>query len=95
MDRMQRHLWAMDRLWEGLVGPSEMAWQEGSKVLAANPFPANALPISEDLQPVAKKQLAAIAALAKQAGSVTELADRSKLYGKLLGTCSGCHSKLR
>ena len=95
MDRMQRHLWAMDRLWEGLVGPSEMAWQEGSKILAANPFPADALPIPKDLQPVAKKQLAAIAALAKQAGAATELADRSKVYGELLSTCSGCHSKLR
>lgn len=93
-DRMQRHLWAMDRLWEGLVGPSEMAWQEGSRVLAANPFSADALPIHKDLQPVAEKQLAAIAALAKEAGAATELADRSKVYGELLGTCSGCHTKL-
>lgn len=94
-DRMQRHLWAMDRLWEGLVGPSEISWQEGSKVLQTNPFPVDALPIDKESQPEAEERLATLAALAKEAGAATDLADRSKVYGELLGTCSGCHSKLR
>ncbi len=95
MDRMQRHLWAMDRLWEGLVGPSEMSWDEGSKVLGVNPFPVDKLPVDAEFQAEAKKQLAAIADLAKQASKAKELADRSKVYGALLETCSGCHTKLR
>jgi hypothetical protein len=94
-ERMQRHLWAMERLWEGLVGPSEMSWREGSKVLQASPFPADKLPIKKDLQPAAKKQLASIAALAVRAGAATERADQVTIYGELLGTCSGCHAHLR
>lgn len=94
-ERMQRHLWAMERLWEGLVGPSELSWREGSRVLQASPFPADQLPIKKDLQPAAKKHLASIAALAVRAGAATEKAEQVKIYGELLSTCSGCHAHLR
>ena len=93
-DRMQRHMWAMDRLWEGLVGPSEMSWQEGSKVLAAAPFPVDQLPVDAAFHANAKAQLAAIAGMAKRASAATEAAERSKVYGELLGTCAGCHNSL-
>jgi cytochrome c553 len=94
-ERMQRHLWAMDRLWEGLVGPSEMSWQEGTKVLLAKPFPVDALPVDDKAAPAAKAQLEKIPALAKKASTAVEIADRTKVYAELLGTCSSCHAKTR
>jgi mono/diheme cytochrome c family protein len=93
--RMQRHLWAMDRLWEGLVGPSEMSWQEGTVVLLAAPFPVDRLPVDAKSQADAKVQLAKIAALAQKAKGAVEAEDRMAVYGELLGTCSGCHTKNR
>lgn len=32
---MARHLWATDRLWEGMVGGDDDAWRDGLDVLAA------------------------------------------------------------
>ncbi|MCA9621359.1 MAG: hypothetical protein KC731_20190, partial [Myxococcales bacterium] len=36
--RMKRHVWASERLWEGLVGPSEAAWREGAAALVEGPL---------------------------------------------------------
>jgi hypothetical protein len=94
-ERMQRHLWAMDRLWEGLVGPSEMSWKEGTRVLLAKPFPAEALAIDGKALADAKTHLNKIAELAKEASTATGLSDRARVYGELLGTCSTCHAKTR
>ncbi|MDP2956082.1 MAG: hypothetical protein Q8N53_06655, partial [Longimicrobiales bacterium] len=35
----QRSRWALDRLWEGLAGPSDAAWAAGSEVLMDTPMP--------------------------------------------------------
>jgi hypothetical protein len=35
---MQRHQWAADRLWEGLIGPSDTAWTRGADMLIDVPL---------------------------------------------------------
>ena len=32
--QMQRHLWAADRMWDGLIGPSDKAWEWGTEMLS-------------------------------------------------------------
>ena len=93
VDRMLRHQWAMDRLWEGLVGPSEMSWSDGAAVLAAEPmeFPAE---FSEAKRSAGTALLAKVQSLAKRAQTADGLSARAEIYGDLLNTCSGCH-KLR
>jgi len=46
--RMFRHRWAVDRVWEGVVGPNEPAWRAGLEVLAQ----------TEGLRPIATAALA-------------------------------------
>ena len=38
IDKMKRHKWASNRLWAGLVGPSDEAWKSGAEVLAELPI---------------------------------------------------------
>jgi cytochrome c556 len=92
--RMIRHQWAADRLWDGLVGPSDVAWQAGAAVLRDAPMYTDEL--TEDVE-----QYAAVTKLAWQvhetgalANTVTDQARRAELYGTLLATCATCHDLL-
>ena len=92
--QMKRHQWAAARLWEGLVGPSDELWKEGSSVLATAQLDA-----VQAAKGVARGDIAALAAhlreLADRAGKVTDHDARAALYGDLLSTCSGCHELVR
>lgn len=89
--QMQRHLWAADRMWEGLLGPSDRAWRWGAQMLAevkltpaqVDSAPANEAEVGELVQRVK--------ALAAQGSRTSYGPDRSKLYGKFLTQCSSCH----
>ena len=35
---MQRHQWGVDRLWEGLIAPSDASWSRGIRMLAEAPL---------------------------------------------------------
>src|SRR6185295_1100568 len=41
--RMRRHVWATERLWEGLYVPSDDAWNAGAQALSTAPFPSELL----------------------------------------------------
>jgi cytochrome c553 len=86
--RMARHLWAANRLWEGVVGGAEGSWREGLDVLAATPLPA--APIARD--ELARK-LQQLADQARRQQRSTTPAARARVYGELLVTCAGCHTK--
>jgi cytochrome c553 len=85
--RMVRHLWASQRLWEGMVGMADDAWLAGLDVLAASPLPASQF--GAQRQPHARK-LQQIADRARRAKLTP--ADRGAVYGELLATCAGCHA---
>ncbi len=94
-ERMQRHRWAMDRLWEGLVGPSQSSWEAGLAILKADPIPASVLTLKGMSEDEANEKLSALQAFATAAESANELKARTALYGDLLGTCSACHSAVQ
>ncbi len=89
--RMVRLLWASDRMWEGLVGPSDSAWNAGVEVLdeiwlhgqttASSPqYAASLLGIGGN-----------ISEIASAARSALTLEARAEIYGKMLNTCVRCH----
>ena len=82
---MVRHLWSVDRLWEGLVGPSDDAWLAGSKALEATlSLPAGTVRGPENL-------LREVGEMAVEAQEVQGQAARAEVYGRILATCSQCH----
>lgn len=87
---MQRHQWGADRLWEGLVGPSDESWRRGAKALLEAPLLRDAARKKGDAD---TQQIADhVHALGSSAVSVSEPAQRAGLYGELLGTCATCHA---
>lgn len=86
--RMQRHTWATERLWEGLTVPSSDAWNAGAKALSGNPFPDEVLKRGGVHARSAAGDLAKL--VVKAPGKKTP-AERAALYAELLVTCGGCH----
>jgi cytochrome c553 len=86
--RMARHRWAVDRLWEGVVGNSDQAWRAGLDVLAVTPFeePASRAGIARQLQRQAD--------IARRPPP-GKLVDRATSYGEILTTCASCHTAKR
>lgn len=90
--QMQRHLWAADRMWAALIGPSDAAWKQGAAVLADVQLTAADIEVEDakraqilDLTQRAQ----AVGVLARQSTSI-EL--RSGLLGEFLSLCANCHS---
>jgi len=83
--QMARHQWAVDRLWEGIVGASPQHWRAGLYALATSRFPATTSPAL-----ATRMQALARAALDQP---VPSLAAYAATYGELLLTCAGCHSQ--
>ena len=90
--RMQRHVWATERLWEALYVPSDPSWKAGVDALAADPFPKEVL----DKGGVhARSAAGRFKTLAATAGAAKKIEDRAKAYASLLETCSACHQATR
>lgn len=88
VERMQRHVWATERLWEGLTIPSSEAWTAGTKALSTSPFPADILKQGGVHGRSAAGDFAKLVVKAPNAKTVEE---RAALYAELLVTCGGCH----
>ncbi len=88
---MQRHQWAADRMWDGLIGPSDSAWNRGTDMLIDAPLQPSDVTIATD-------HVAEINDIARRVhalggiGTETITPDaRSELYAEVLGLCAGCH----
>lgn len=86
--RMARHRWAVDRLWEGMVGNSDEPWRSGLDVLAATPLPpsalgANRVDLGRELQRLADEARHAVTG---------GLEERGRRYGEILVACAACHT---
>jgi hypothetical protein len=87
--RMLRHTWAMARLWEGLIAPSDDAWRAGADALAHAPIAA---PETAQRLPQA---FVNIFGVVRQLGVKASRAEadepRAAVFAELLFTCSQCH----
>jgi len=91
---MQRHQWAADRLWEGLIGPSDSAWNRGVDMLIEAPLDSEDVTLTEEhFEKIAGigRRIHALGGI----GTETTTPDsRSELYGEVLGLCASCHQLL-
>jgi hypothetical protein len=86
--RMRRHVWATDRLWEGIFGPSDASWKAGAEALSGEPFPKEVL---ERGGVHAKSEAARFMSIVATIGPKKTPQDRGQAYASLLETCSACH----
>ncbi|HHO53239.1 MAG TPA: hypothetical protein ENK18_20785 [Deltaproteobacteria bacterium] len=83
---MERHRWAIDSMWEGLVSPDDELWRAGAMAFLEEPLP--------DTEPMFEASGAWTNALHALGTYGLELDDpdtRAALYGQLLGMCASCH----
>lgn len=92
---MSRHAWAAERLWEGLVMPSDARWLKGSRVLVEAPFEPEALSEASSDDVAVLKEVELLAercnSIGVKAEGAAEPSERASLYGELLTTCAYCH----
>jgi hypothetical protein len=88
VERMQRHAWATERLWEGLTVPSTEAWNGGAKALSTSPFPPEVLKQGGVSGRSAANDFMKLVVKAPMKRTIEE---RAALYAELLVTCGGCH----
>jgi len=91
---MQRHQWAADRLWEGLIGPSDTAWNRGADMLIDVPLlPSDVTRATDNTEEIEKiaHRIHALGGI----GTETNTPDaRSELYAEVIGLCARCHTLL-
>ena len=90
---MELHAWALDWMWLGLIANDDPAWTRGAAELVRRPL----APRFEDAPPPGSRtQLEQLVyLLAGQALEADAPAERADVYGKLLATCSECHTTRR
>lgn len=87
VEHMVEHVWAADRLWEGLMIPSDERWTAGARVLAEHLVPMHLLARGTSGLGVQLKSLGL------DAMHDTTLQDRAQRYAEVLNTCADCHRR--
>jgi len=94
---MQRHQWGVDRMWEGLMGPSDEAWSAGTDILVDIPLhPYDVAGDAVDMEDTIAIDVIAqrLHALGGQGAYTHAPAERQKMYGEVLSICADCHTRL-
>lgn len=86
--RMARHIWAVERIREGIVGGVDEPWRAGLDVLASAPLPWSA---ADGDRAALAKQIQRLADVARHRGPSDTSDERARMYGEILVTCSACH----
>ena len=86
VDHMVEHVWAADRMWEGLVIPSAERWEAGARVLAQHAVPMDIL------APGTSGYGLALKALGLEALEVEESRSQARIYAGVLVNCATCHA---
>ena len=91
---MRRHQWATERLWDGLVVPSDEAWNAGALALSEAPLVPEQLTPGKSPVPRVGELAQAVHNLGVKAAGAGRVEARANLYGELLATCAECHAWL-
>jgi len=94
---MLRHQWAAERMWEGLIGPSEARWKTGAAELAEAPLGSTEILAEQSAAPRITELADQVHSLGEQARQIpaTAWGTRSAMYGRFLSTCAACHQAVR
>ncbi len=94
VSHMIAHLWAAERMWEGLTTPSDEAWVNGVEMLASAPLHTDDLTEHAEMRGDLETMEHRVHNLATQGREIVGLDARAELYGRFLATCGSCHQTL-
>lgn len=88
---MARHVWASERMWEGMVGPLDHAWVEGARELREGWLdPQEVVSDPGDRERV-RELVRTVYEIGTRAEKVSDSGERAEIYGDFLTTCIDCH----
>jgi cytochrome c553 len=94
VDQSRRQQWAAERLWEGVIGPSDARWAQGARVLATTH-----LDVRQFMHDKPNVEVVTLAErmrdLGQRLGDVHDSDARATFYGEMMATCAGCHAIVR
>ena len=90
---MQRHQWAADRMWEGLIGPSSVAFSRGANLLFESPVKPEVL-AKHGGGDAAVGMSRRVHQLAANATTVSEPEEQAEIFAEFIANCGACHGEL-
>ena len=87
---MERHQWAADRMWEGIVGPSDDSWVRGTRAFVT--APGCAIDPEQEHADAMVELCNRLGGYGTRAAEAKSLDDRARIYGEFLQTCAECHN---
>jgi cytochrome c553 len=90
--RMERHEWAADMVWMGLVAPSSERWRDGLDVLSAPPLLPEAMSDDREHYAAIEDLSRRLAAKAARARMLQDAPARAAAFADMMGVCAGCHA---
>jgi cytochrome c553 len=91
---MLGHLWGADRMWEGLIVPSDVSWNNGVAKLAGDPLQPESLSDHAEYADDLQAQALRVHELAAQGREAAGQEERALIYGEFIATCAECHQML-
>ena len=88
---MARHVWAAERMWEGLVGPGDYAWRSGAHALTEGWLNIQELTTDPQDRERVHELIRQVYSLGGRAEATSDSHERADLYGEFLNTCTECH----
>ncbi len=93
-DHIRVLAWGSSRMWEGMVGGSDLSWRAGARALSGQLLRED-LYVSVVSDPAEGRVLSTrLHDLGVQALSSSTAEERSRVLGEIWGTCSGCHAMI-
>ena len=90
-DHLRVLAWASSRMWESLIGGSDLAWRAGARALSGQRLDEDLYASRASDLDAARGLAARLHDLGVRALSSSERGERAALLGEVWGTCSGCH----
>lgn len=88
-ENMRRHLWAADRMWEGLLQSSGEHWARGARVMIESPL--TELTPDQEIPAEIADFATRVHALDVHALDAKNPEQRGALYGDYIAQCGACH----
>lgn len=88
---MALHVWASERMWNGLVGPDDYAWTSGASALTKGWLSPRDVVTDPGTRERVRELVQQVYQIGTRAGTVLDPQARAKSYGEFLTTCIDCH----
>lgn len=88
---MALHVWASERMWNGLVGPDDFAWSSGASALKMGWLSPHEMVMDPQSGERVRALIRQVYQVGIQANTTSDPHARAELYGDFLTTCIDCH----